>query len=373
MNLMRAAETASSPKSEPRHDRVTHQRVIGGHNYLSLTLSTKKTSNPSDSGSRDNSRQGNNHEGDDFSLDTKRFQGVRALVVEDDHIDRKLAAVNLARIGFQTTVVSTAVEAIEIIKHADGKNPYELLIIDFKMPRMDGLAASNLVKNQLSLQSPPKIVLLSSLHRDEIFTAVTDRDFIDGFMTKPITWEKMAQTVNALLRNAASRNEDWPKVPGFEAQHSKKDEQSPSEIKNDKEQNDDLLARTHVLLAEDNLVNQRVAVGLLKQKSVQVTVANNGREAIDKINAAKPGTFDLILMDMDMPKVDGYEAAQTILSNPKYNTIPIIAFTAHIADKDRQRCAAIGMVEFLTKPVKPEVLYQAILKHLKPPLLSSDG
>ena len=121
------------------------------------------------------------------------------------------------------------------------------------------------------------------------------------------------------------------------------------------------------MLVEDNLINQKVAMGILKQKGVQVTVANNGKEALDTILEASPDTYDLVLMDIDMPVMDGLEAARAILDHPQHQNLPIIALTAHISPKEKDRCFEAGMAQYLTKPVKPQVLYQSIIDNLREP------
>ena len=129
---------------------------------------------------------------------------------------------------------------------------------------------------------------------------------------------------------------------------------------------DQCLQGAHVLLAEDNLVNQKVAAGMLKKKGVLVTVANNGQEALDALYAHSAGTFNAILMDMEMPEVDGYEATRHIRSGQCCRDIPIIALTAHALQGDRERCFDNGVDEYLTKPVSPKLLYRTLAQLLIP-------
>lgn len=284
---------------------------------------------------------------DDDGCNVETFKGLRTLIVEDDAVDQKIITAVARQLKLRPTVTPTAMEALELLKQVDQNDPFELMLIDYKMPTLDGLAASNLIKNQLNINTVPKIVLLSAYQKNEIFSSAADRDFIDSFATKPITASGLSNILQDFYRSAKTHGEQWP---------AGADEKV--------ELDDDILARTHVLLAEDNYINQRVATGMLKQKSIQVTIANNGREAIDKIFGSPPGTYDVVLMDMDMPEVDGYGATETILQNPHYKNIPIIALTAHVSPEDKQRCFMAGMVEYLTKPIKPDVLYEAIKNHL---------
>jgi len=125
----------------------------------------------------------------------------------------------------------------------------------------------------------------------------------------------------------------------------------------------ELLARIRVLLAEDNFVNQKVAVAILERKSMSVIIANNGKEAVETL-IKNPQEFDVVLMDMDMPIMDGYEATQVIRGLKKFEKLPIIALTAHSSPQDRDKCLSMGMNDHVAKPVKPDVLYDSILKNV---------
>ena len=275
------------------------------------------------------------------------FKNLHTLIVEDDLVDQKVTSAAARQLGLRPMVVPTAMEALDLLRIADRDDPFELLLIDFKIPTLDGLAASNLIKHELNISTIPKIILLSAYQKNEIFGSVADREFIDSFMTKPITPINLRKTLQQFSHTALTLDEQWP-----------------TNAKDDTESGDDVLAHTHVLLAEDNYINQRVATGMLKQKCIQVTIANNGQEAIDKIFEAPPGTYDVILMDVDMPEVDGFQATQAILQHPDFKNIPIIALTAHISPNDKQRCLAAGMVEYLTKPIKPDLLFDTIRNNL---------
>lgn len=138
------------------------------------------------------------------------------------------------------------------------------------------------------------------------------------------------------------------------------------EIKNSTEVGEiDLLSNKIVLLAEDNIINQKVAVGMLERKGMHVTVANNGREAVDILLQNDCHHFDLVLMDMDMPVLDGYDATRAIRNNLHLSHLPVIAVTAHTKDEDREKSFAAGVMEHIAKPIKPDILYSAISDVLK--------
>ena len=161
---------------------------------------------------------------------------------------------------------------------------------------------------------------------------------IAAYLTKPIGQAELRHAVSRIL---GARNEpgDVPPVPG----------RSSSEE----------LPRLHVLVAEDNLINQTLAIHLLEKRNCRVDVAGNGREALEKLGA---GAFDLVIMDVQMPEMDGFEATAAIREGEKSTGrhIPIIAVTASAIKGDQERCLAAGMDSYVSKPIRPEDLYRAI-------------
>lgn len=125
---------------------------------------------------------------------------------------------------------------------------------------------------------------------------------------------------------------------------------------------DERLAGLNILLVEDNPINQQVARGILERKDIKVTIANNGKEAVDLLESSPSDRFDLILMDMEMPLMDGYEATRVLRSKNQFSNIPIVALTAYAMPEDRARCLSAGMNDHVPKPVKPDLLYETIAK-----------
>jgi CheY-like chemotaxis protein len=275
----------------------------------------------------------------------QRFsKGMHTLIVEDNYIDQKIALGAAAQLGMRTTVVDSGMAAIEQLKTADAEDPFDLVLLDYKLPNLDGLTACKHIKKEVKLEHAPHILLLSAYHKDEIFHVRTDKNFVDGFITKPVSPHFLGSIIVELHQAAKAKDQQWP---------------------NHRRNDDDLLARCHVLLAEDNNINQRVAIGMLSRKGIKVTIAQNGQEAIDKVLSHSPFTYDVVLMDMDMPLVDGYDATRRIKSTRGYDELPIVALTAHNSQRDRQRCLDAGMAEFLTKPIKPNFLYETLLTFLR--------
>lgn len=274
----------------------------------------------------------------------RRIKGLKTLVVEDSTVDQKVILNSAEKLGLKCSVVSNGVDAIESLKNQDQDQPFDLVLLDYKLPNLDGLTASKHIKKELELEHLPKIFLLSAYHKDEIFSIHDEKTIIDGFLTKPV----LASDLESLLQQAITNDEDEPASWPFT-----------------RRTDDELLQESCILLAEDNLINQRVAVGILNRKGVEVVVANNGQEAINIINSSLANKFDAILMDMDMPIIDGYEATRQIKATQGFVDLPIIALTAHNSPEDRQKCLDTGMSDYLTKPIKPDFLYETILSFLR--------
>jgi CheY-like chemotaxis protein len=169
---------------------------------------------------------------------------------------------------------------------------------------------------------------------------------VDGFLNKPVSESRLFDSIHQAI-NAEH--------PFYSLIHH--------DIDNIGDE-DELLRGLNVLVAEDNLVNQQVAQGILRKKGIIVTLANNGREALDLLQA--PGNkFDLVLMDLEMPEMDGFQATQAIRADARIAQVPVIAVTAQAMRGDRERCLAAGMDAYLTKPIMPDLLYRTLTQMLR--------
>ncbi len=273
----------------------------------------------------------------------QRYHHLRTLIV-DDHPSALTVLENTAQaLKLNVDTASCAKDAYRKIEQAslDKKSVYELILMDFKMPEINGIEACDYIRNSSTIVEKPKIILISNYSRDDIADDYC-LDNIDGFINKPVTPSRVFDAV------ASAFGEEI-----FEHQHQISDTDQ-----------DHLLDGVHVLLAEDNLVNQKVAIGILKKKGVHVSVANNGVEALQQLKDSEAGTFGAILMDMEMPEMDGYEATRRIRAGTHCTHIPIIAMTAHALQGDRERCLEAGMDDYITKPVDPKLLYQTLALYL---------
>ncbi len=275
----------------------------------------------------------------------RRFEHLRTLVVDDNQAARNIISRTAQSIHLQADTASDAKTAMEMLAQAEKgpERPYELVLMDYSMPNMNGVSASKMIKQNTQLARTPSIILVSAYQQDEIFG--TDKPpEIDAYIHKPVSQSRLFDAIAEAFGEELFVSGDEKVV---------------------KEEDRTLLAGARVLLAEDNLVNQKVAIGILKKQGVAVVVANNGREAIDELAAHPDGFFDIVLMDMEMPEVDGYEATRRIRHGLHCNTIPIIAMPAHAMSEDRYHCMECGMDGYITKPVAPDLLYTTLSSFLR--------
>ncbi|MBB3169687.1 hybrid sensor histidine kinase/response regulator [Simiduia aestuariiviva] len=269
----------------------------------------------------------------------RNIRPLRTLVVDDNKAARQILANLALHLELTVSAVGSAREAYQVLKSADSDPDHyiELVLMDYKMPEEDGLSASNNIKHHCGLKHVPAIILVSAFQKGDVLREGDEN--IEHFITKPVSQSHLFDAIAEVFGETAYRTEKISLSDGALANK---------------------LKGAHVLLAEDNVVNQKVAVGILKKMNVTVSLANNGQEAIDILYAHPMDTFACILMDMEMPEVDGYDATRRIRAGAHCQSIPIIALTAHAMRGDRKRCLDSGMNAYLTKPIKPALLYQTI-------------
>jgi len=272
------------------------------------------------------------------------LQGLRVLVIDDSENSQDI--INRYLISWGMDSVSTADPALGISMLQDGvvtKNPYDLVILDATMQGTRGLEIVGTINNLLGM-STPKIILLTDYNiRGQKITTLEYA--VDGFLAKPVKQSQLFDCIAVAISresqvNLATREAEvavtLPVVP-----------------------EDKRLAVIHVLLAEDNKANQKLAMILLKKLGYNVHITINGREAVEAIQT---GMYKLILMDCQMPEMDGFEATIAIREQEK-NTgkhIPIIAMTANAMQGDRERCLSVGMDDYISKPINPKQLKQVL-------------
>jgi Response regulator containing a CheY-like receiver domain and a GGDEF domain len=276
------------------------------------------------------------------------IRGKRVLAVDDNATNRKVLLGQLLQCGTQPKVASSAEEALTLLRqaHREGK-PFDAALLDHRMPDLDGEALGRIIVADETLK-PTRLILLTSSGQRDDGTRYADIGFA-GYLLKPVTQRELNECLTLALAAPA------------EAWHMK----SQPIITQQALESVRVKHRAQILLAEDNLVNQKVAVRLLEKLGYRVDVAQDGRAAV---NAWSAGSYDLLLMDCQMPELDGYEATREIRrlehSKPQARRTPIIALTADALKGTEAACEAAGMDGYLSKPIDRVLLESTLAGYL---------
>jgi two-component system sensor histidine kinase/response regulator len=270
-----------------------------------------------------------------------RLERLRALVVDDSRNAREILESLLKALGIGVITVDSAKAGLSELEKAIGINPFDLVLMDWRMPDMGGFEAFRLIRNNRALSPIPKIILVTAYGNEELRQRA-EQEGLDGYLTKPVTVSSLLDSVLAALGRDVTQ-----KMLGREQKYRAYE----------------AIRGSRILLVEDNDINRQVAMEILKSAGGEVTVAGNGNEALEKVRSEE---FDAVLMDVQMPVMDGYEATRRIRQIDGLQTLPIIAMTAHAMKKDREKCLAAGMDDYVSKPVVPDDLYAVLSKWIKP-------
>ncbi|MBC2717250.1 MAG: response regulator [Desulfobacteraceae bacterium] len=276
----------------------------------------------------------------------ENLKGLNILIVDDCAENRKILSSLIETFGFYADFVASGMSAINLLKEYQQQDTIiDLAIIDMKMPGMDGLETAMEIRGDLYLKFP--IILMTSALTDFTLPGA-DNSVIDGFIAKPVTASSLLNSIMDVFGGKSIRK-SMPESDAV-ARHR--------EYKK-------LLSGLKILVAEDNRVNQEIAVEILKSVGITAQIASDGAEAV---RAVSKETFDAVLMDIQMPNMDGYEATRKIRKKKDLQALPIIAMTASTVIQDEKRCIEAGMNGFVPKPVRPEKLFRTLLKHVHPEL-----
>jgi two-component system sensor histidine kinase/response regulator len=261
------------------------------------------------------------------------LRGLRALVVDDSAHARMAIGDMLRGMRFEVRQVASGTEALEELRAAalQGR-PYGIVYLDWRMPGLDGLETARRIR-ALGLESAPVLLMVTAYGREEVL-AQADGAGIEGVLVKPVTASMLFDTTLSVLHGKAG---------GDERPHEGAAPAVPSALPRG----------GRVLLVEDNEINQQVARELLQDAGLVVETAWDGAQALERLRHAR---FDLVLMDMQMPVLDGVEATRRIRGELGLRELPVIAMTANAMEQDRRRCEAAGMDGFLSKPIQPDRL-----------------
>ena len=263
---------------------------------------------------------------------------TRILIVDDSEITRDQFAALLRKEGQEVHSVESGEEALNLLLAGIQRGqPFDLVITDWRLPGINGVETCRRIRSRSELQPSPGLVMISAFDRQDLVPAGKLAAF-DEFLRKPIDERALLRTVQSLLDGRTTAAE---------------------KIVEPVQEDRDLLAGRKVLLVEDNELNRFVAKGLLTALGVSISIVVDGQAGVDAIMNNK---FDVVLMDVQMPVMDGLTATRTIRADGRFADLPIVAMTAHAMTGDYERSLAAGMNDHITKPIKPDVLKKTLLR-----------
>ena len=269
------------------------------------------------------------------------LRGRRVLIIDDNPHARAVLAGMLTNMTLVADEAASGEEAIGMVRQAsEAGQRYEIAFIDWQMPGLNGIETGKRILGLPDLRSPPHLVMVTAYGREEVLKQAEDSGF-ENVLIKPVTSSILFDTTVVALGADGERVETVQAGPSFEI---------------------DRMRGARILLVEDNEINQEVAMGQLEDAEAFVDLAGNGEVALRMI---RDNDYDAVLMDMQMPVMDGIEATRIIRSNPRFEALPIIAMTANAMASDRILCLEAGMNDHIAKPIDPDQLFGVLLRWIR--------
>ena len=271
----------------------------------------------------------------------RELPGLRVLIIDDSASAREILKQLVQGLGYQALTAASAAEGLAAL----ARTPFDLVLLDWCMPDADGFELAGQIQGQAGLRPPPRIIMVTAYGEEAVWRRV-EQAGLDGFLTKPVTPSTLLDAIMTGFGNqGVLLSPVMPAKPALAGA-------DPAPLRN-----------TNILLVEDNDFNQQVAIELLNLLGAVVTLARNGQEALDQ---ARRQAFDLVLMDLQMPVMDGYEATRQLRREFAPAKLPILAMTAHAMLQEREHCLALGMNDYITKPIDPEQLAATLVRWIRP-------
>jgi CheY-like chemotaxis protein/HPt (histidine-containing phosphotransfer) domain-containing protein len=270
---------------------------------------------------------------------------MKVLVVDDSTTAQEILEEALESMTFDVSVAGSGKEALVALDRAmDAGKPYELVIMDWKMPGLDGIETSRRIKGNTKVSQVPTIIMVTAYGREEIM-GQAEQVGLDGFLIKPVSTSVLFNTIMDVFGQQVEKRPARKKLdaPYLEALHK--------------------IRGARILLAEDNEINQQVAKEILESAGLVVDIVDNGKKAVDAVTRKE---YDAVLMDIQMPEMGGYEATAEIRKGERFKALPIIAMTAHALAGDHEKSLESGMNDHVTKPIDPAQLFSALTKWIEP-------
>jgi two-component system sensor histidine kinase/response regulator len=264
----------------------------------------------------------------------KDLSRLKVMVVDDSRDSLDILQKLLNAFGFETLLLQTPQGAETIFEN----NPYDLVITDWQMPGMDGISLAGRLRK---IKPEIPIIMLTAFGQESEKHAA-EQAGIKVFLTKPINSAMLYDAIMFVFGKGRKQQQDLKKASVYQSYIMGMD--------------------VHVLLAEDNRTNQEIAKAILAKAGMKVDIAHNGREAVEMVQDKH---YDIVLMDIQMPEMDGYEATRIIRRDRRFAKLPIIAMTAHAIKGDEEKCLKAGMDGYLTKPIRQDILFRTVWKKLE--------
>ena len=264
------------------------------------------------------------------------LRGRRVLIIDDNPQARAVLSSMLISMTFEADEAPSGLEGIEMVRRAAESNkPYEIVFVDWQMPGLDGFETGKRIRALPNLAVAPQLVMVTAYGREEVLKQAEENSFAN-ILIKPVTASMLFDSAVEALGGSNSKTYEAASSPTIELER---------------------IRGSRVLLVEDNELNREVALGLLEDAHLSIDIAENGRDAVEKVGEHN---YDLVLMDMQMPVMDGLAATRAIRSKPQFRALPIIAMTANVMESDREKCTEAGMNDHLAKPIDPEALFACL-------------
>ncbi len=271
------------------------------------------------------------------------LSSLKVLVVDDNELSRQVLLAQLAGFRITAEAVDSGQVALDTLQRAARDDPFDLVLMDWQMPKMDGIETVKRMRSDLKLDRLPVTIMVTAFGREEVMNQA-EKVGINSLLIKPVNASLLLDTImQTFCRDPRAFST----------------EKAPEEVRTRL----DRIRGARVLLVDDNSVNQQVAAELLREAGLITDFAANGQEAVAAVSSTD---YDLVFMDIQMPVMGGYEATALIRGNDRYAELPIIAMTAHAMSGVREECLAAGMSDYLSKPVDPAQLHGLLARWIMP-------
>ena len=280
----------------------------------------------------------------ELQIDDKDLHDLRILVVDDNASAREIFQTMLHSLRFAADTVADGTKALERLQTASEQGqPYQLLLLDWMMPGMDGISLLKQLMATISATQQPKVIMATAYNRDELLEQLQDVP-VAAVLEKPVTPSGLLDGIlQAFGREGVRRTR----------KRQRADQSAGARA---------ALRGSRILLVEDNELNQEMTVEILAQAGLHTDVANNGAEALSMV-AQRP--YDAVLMDCQMPVMDGYEATRRIRAQERFRSLPILAMTANAMEADKERCREAGMDDHIAKPLDVQQLFMTLQRWIR--------